>query len=56
MIKFLKSIGQEMKEVDWPNGKQLRKDSTTVITISLFFVAFLGLTDWIIQSLLKMFI
>lgn len=56
MFRFLKSIGQEMKEVDWPNFQQLRHDSATVVSTSLFFVAFLALVDWLIQLFLKLFI
>ncbi|MBF7120832.1 preprotein translocase subunit SecE [Pediococcus pentosaceus] len=56
MFRFFKSIGQEMREVDWPNFKQLRKDSSTVISTSVFFMAFLALADWLIQLFLKLFV
>ncbi|GEP19124.1 preprotein translocase subunit SecE [Pediococcus argentinicus] len=56
MFRFIKSVGTEMKAVDWPNGRQLRKDSFTVIGTSVFFIIFLALVDWVVQLFLKLFV
>ncbi|AEV94772.1 preprotein translocase subunit SecE [Pediococcus claussenii] len=56
MFRFFRSVGTEMKNVDWPNGRQLRRDSTTVIGTSLFFIVFLAIVDWLVQLFLKLFV
>ena len=42
MIKFFKSVAQEMKMVTWPSAKQNRHDTAIVITSSILFAAYLG--------------
>ncbi|GEL14603.1 preprotein translocase subunit SecE [Pediococcus cellicola] len=54
-MKFIKSVIHEMHEVTWPNGRQLRKDSSSVIGLSVFFVAFFALVDWLVQLFLGLF-
>ncbi|WP_318767103.1 preprotein translocase subunit SecE [Lactiplantibacillus carotarum] len=56
LFRFFGSVGQEMKKVTWPTWKENRRDSWTVISTSLFFVAFFALFDWLIQLLLKLLI
>lgn len=51
MIKFFKSVVQEMKEVTWPTAKQNRHDTGIVITSSILFAAYLGALDWIFSAL-----
>lgn len=46
-MKFLKSVGQEMKMVTWPTFKQNRHDTLTVVTSSILFAAYLGALDWL---------
>ncbi|RVU71417.1 MULTISPECIES: preprotein translocase subunit SecE [Lactobacillus] len=46
MIKFLKSVGHEMKLVTWPTYKQNRHDTGVVIISSILFAAYLGALDW----------
>ena len=48
MFRFLKSIGQEMKEVDWPNFRQLRHDSAgrlvdSIILKVVYLNGFMGI-------------
>ncbi|AEN98905.1 preprotein translocase subunit SecE [Fructilactobacillus sanfranciscensis] len=50
--KFFKSVVAEMKLVVWPNAKQTRTDTVTVIGTTIFFTAFLGIIDWAVQTLL----
>ncbi|WEV70520.1 preprotein translocase subunit SecE [Lactobacillus sp. ESL0785] len=51
MIKFFKSVVQEMKLVTWPTAKQNRHDTMTVIVTSILFAAYLGLLDLAFSSL-----
>jgi len=54
-MKFIKSVIQEMHDVTWPNAHQLRKDASSVIGLSVFFVAFFVLVDWLVQLFLALF-
>ena len=51
MIKFFKSVAQEMKKVIWPTAKQNRHDTAIVITSSILFAAYLGALDWLFSWL-----
>ena len=56
MIKFLKSVVEEMKIVTWPNAKQTRKDTSTVVMTSVLYAIFFGVVDLAILKLLELFI
>ncbi|UQS82857.1 preprotein translocase subunit SecE [Bombilactobacillus folatiphilus] len=56
MMKFLKSVKQEMKLVQWPTAKENRHDTMTVILTSLFFAVFLGACDWLFELLVTMLV
>ncbi|USS87845.1 preprotein translocase subunit SecE [Fructilactobacillus hinvesii] len=49
---FLKSVIGELKLITWPNARQTRIDTTTVIGTTLFFTVFLGLIDWALEAIL----
>lgn len=51
MIKFIKSVVQEMKLVTWPTAKQNRHDTLIVITSSILFAVYLGALDWLFSWL-----
>ena len=51
MIKFFKSVAQEMEMVTWPSAKQNRHDTAIVITSSILFAAYLGALDWLFSWL-----
>ena len=51
MIKFFKSVAQEMKMVTWPSAKRNRHDTAIVITSSILFAAYLGALDWLFSWL-----
>ncbi|WP_225048108.1 preprotein translocase subunit SecE [Lacticaseibacillus kribbianus] len=55
-MKFIKSVFHEMTLVTWPNAKETRRDTTTVIITSLLFAVYFALADWIILLLLNAFI
>lgn len=48
-FKFLGSVVKEMKVVTWPNAKQTRIDTTTVVGTAIIMAIFLGAIDWIVQ-------
>jgi preprotein translocase subunit SecE len=45
-----------MKLVVWPTARENRRDTTIVISLTLFFVLFFALFDWLIQSFMKLFV
>ncbi|MGX7329884.1 preprotein translocase subunit SecE [Enterococcus bulliens] len=49
-MKFIRSVIHEMKNVTWPSGKQLRKDTIVVIETSLIFAVLFFLMDTAIQN------
>ncbi|UQS83942.1 preprotein translocase subunit SecE [Bombilactobacillus thymidiniphilus] len=54
-MKFLKSVKEEMKLVQWPTAKENRHDTLTVILTTFMFSIFLGLCDWIFAKLVTSF-
>lgn len=50
LFKFFGQVGHEMKKVTWPTWRENRRDSWTVVSTSLFFVAFslylIGLSNY----------
>ena len=50
LFRFLKSVVQEMQNVVWPTWKENRRDTGVVISLTIFFVIFFALADWIIQA------
>ena len=53
MIKFFKSVGQEMKLVHWPSAKENRRDTVNVVLTPLFYAIFLGALDWVFEKLIQ---
>lgn len=45
-----------MHLVVWPTARENRRDTTIVISLTIFFVLFFALFDWIIQLLMKLFV
>ena len=56
MFKFLGSVREEMKNVTWPTGKQLRKDVSTVIQTTVLFAIFFSVVDFAIGAVIKLFV
>ncbi|MDN6028606.1 MAG: preprotein translocase subunit SecE [Lactobacillus sp.] len=56
MIKFLKSVGHEMKLVHWPSLKENHRDTSIVIISSILFGAFLGLIDFLLSLATQKFL
>ena len=53
-MKFFKSVAQTMKETTWLNAKETRRDTTTVVIMSILFVAFFAVIDYLIQLALNL--
>ena len=56
LMKFIKSVFHEMHLVVWPTAKENRRDTGIVITLTLFFVVFFAIADWLIHSLMLWFV
>lgn len=56
MIKFFKSVINEMKLVSWPSGKQWRKDVLIVIEMALLFVLFFAVSDVVLSYLIGLLV
>ncbi|KRL28529.1 hypothetical protein FD27_GL000044 [Limosilactobacillus frumenti DSM 13145] len=56
LFRFIKSVNHEMHLVVWPTARENRRDTTIVISLTIFFVLFFALFDWIIQMLMKLFV
>ncbi|WP_300616563.1 preprotein translocase subunit SecE [uncultured Lactobacillus sp.] len=54
MVKFFKSVGQEMKLVHWPSAKENRHDTVNVVVTSLLYAIFLGALDWAFAKLIQL--
>lgn len=52
-MKFLKSVIQTMKDTTWLTPKETRRDTTTVVVMSLGFAVFFGLVDYLAQLLIN---
>ncbi|MGX7059997.1 preprotein translocase subunit SecE [Vagococcus humatus] len=55
MANFLKSVKEEMRIVTWPTKKQLRKDVSTVLQTTVLYAIFFGVSDYVIASVIKLF-
>ncbi|MGY3778315.1 preprotein translocase subunit SecE [Isobaculum melis] len=53
---FFKSVKDEMKQVTWPTGKELRKYTGVVLLTVAFAVAFFFLVDLGITALFNLFL
>lgn len=55
-FKFIGSVRDEMHRVVWPTAKENRRDTSIVLTITIFFVLFFAFFDWLIRLLLQWFV
>ncbi|HJA73727.1 MAG TPA: preprotein translocase subunit SecE [Candidatus Limosilactobacillus faecipullorum] len=56
LIKFSKNVAKEMHRIVWPTAKENRRDTAVVLSITIFFVLFFALFDWLIQMGLLAFV
>ncbi|GAW99835.1 preprotein translocase subunit SecE [Secundilactobacillus mixtipabuli] len=52
-FRFLVAVKDEMKQVSWPDAKQTRKDTSSVIVVAVSMAIFLGIIDYLVQIGLK---
>lgn len=54
-FRFIKSVVKEMHLVVWPTFKENRRDTGIVLSITIFFVIYFALFDWLIQQFMVWF-
>lgn len=55
-IEYVKASRGELKQVNWPNRQETVRYTLLIIVVSLFVAGFLGLLDYIFQTLINKFI
>lgn len=53
-MRFIKEVIQTMKDTTWETASQTRKDTSTVIVMSLALVAFFAIVDTAVQALIAL--
>ncbi|WP_290033570.1 preprotein translocase subunit SecE [Ligilactobacillus cholophilus] len=53
-MRFIKEVIQTMKDTTWETAKETRKDTSTVVVMSLALVAFFAIVDACIQGLIAL--
>jgi len=53
VIKYLKEVQNELKQVTWPKKEQTIKLTLTVIIISLVVGLYIGGLDWLLTEITK---
>ena len=56
MINYLKSVGREFKNIQWPTKKITTLFTIGVIIISLVTIIYLGLLDFVFVDLVDRFL
>lgn len=49
-MKFFKSVVQTMKDTTWLNGKETRRDTSTVVLMTIAFAIFFAVVDYGVQA------
>ena len=50
----MKNVVKTMKETTWLNAKETRRDTTTVVVMSVMFILFFAGIDYLIQAALNL--
>ena len=53
LVRYLKSVKHEMTIVRWPTFKENTRNTTIVIGLTVFFVGFFALGDWLIRMFVQ---
>ncbi|HQM15704.1 MAG TPA: preprotein translocase subunit SecE [Candidatus Woesebacteria bacterium] len=51
--KYLAQVASEIKKVSWPSKQQTVNKTTLVIIVSLVVATYIGLTDYLLQWLMR---
>lgn len=54
LIEFLKESFQEFRKITWPTKESLWGGTLGVVLISLFFILFMFLIDFIVSKLIQL--
>ena len=53
LVRYIKNVNYEMTIVRWPIFKENTRNTTIVIGLTTFFVAFFEAGDWIIRMFIQ---
>ena len=53
LIRYFKNVKHEMTIVRWPIFKENTRNTTIVIGLTMFFVGFFALGDWLIRMFVQ---
>ena len=56
ILNYIKESKAELKKVQWPTRQEVVQGTIVVVAISLGTAAFLGVVDYLLNSLLEVFI
>lgn len=53
LVRYFKSVKNEMTIVRWPTFQENTRNTAIVIGLTMFFVAFFALGDWLIRMFVQ---
>lgn len=56
LTKFVKNVNAEMYKVVWPTAKETRRDTTTVVSLTIFFIIFFAIIDWLLHQFMLLIV
>ena len=56
LTKFVKNVNAEMHKVVWPTEKETRRDTTTVVSLTIFFIIFFAIIDWLLHQFMLLIV
>lgn len=56
LTKFVKDVNAEMHKVVWPTAKEMRRDTTTVVSLTIFFIIFFAIIDWLLHQFMLLIV
>ena len=56
LTKFVKDVNAEMHKVVWPTAKETRRDTTTVVSLTIFFIIFFAIIDWLLHQFMLLIV
>ena len=56
LTKFVKNVNAEMHKVVWPTAKEPRRDTTTVVSLTIFFIIFFAIIDWLLHQFMLLIV
>ena len=56
LTKFVKNVNAEMHKVVWPTAKVTRRDTTTVVSLTIFFIIFFAIIDWLLHQFMLLIV